>query len=387
MEYLYYATTIHHGQKQQHVGLCDAAAPAVAHARLRAPSAVVGTAALLLSARQLQVNWTATSTARSRFPFAWLRDNCQCPSCFHPVSKSRTVDWGQCDVTVAPKHVQVSSDGLRVVVDWSDAHCSQYSAQWLHARRFERDAKEEWLNTYKQRKHVWGSATEEKFPRKRFDFTSILRSDAALLEWLLELERRGAALVEGAGTDDVSSVRRLAERVAFIRRTHYGEEFSVRAKTDPSNVAYTGQPLQLHTDLPYYDYKPGVPAQLRTSHPEHYASLATTLVDWSDEGEESGRAFRSLYRAPVICEDWQGDVVRVNYSQPQRDSHFSVELDQVEPWYLALQHFTRLMLRPDNRVTYKLKPGETILALVSIIVKFRNVRIRVEVLIPESKML
>jgi gamma-butyrobetaine dioxygenase len=79
-----------------------------------------------------------------------------------------------------------------------------------------------------------------------------------LLEWLLELERRGVALVEKAGTTDASTVRRLAERVAFIRRTHYGEEFSVKAKTDPSNVAYTGQPLQLHTDLPYYDYKPGV---------------------------------------------------------------------------------------------------------------------------------
>lgn len=81
---------------------------------------------------------------------------------------------------------------------------------------------------------------------------------------MLELERRGVALVEGAGTQDVRSVRRLAERVAFIRRTHYGEEFSVRAKTEPSNVAYTGQPLQLHTDLPYYEYKPGVST--------HYAS-------------------------------------------------------------------------------------------------------------------
>ena len=25
------------------------------------------------------------------FPFVWLRDNCQCPLCFHPVSFGRTV--------------------------------------------------------------------------------------------------------------------------------------------------------------------------------------------------------------------------------------------------------------------------------------------------------
>lgn len=42
----------------------------------------------------------------------------------------------------------------------------------------------------------------------------------------------------------------------------YRELFSVKAKPGTSNVAYLSGPLQLHTDLPYYEYKPGVGLQL-----------------------------------------------------------------------------------------------------------------------------
>lgn len=96
-----------------------------------------------------------------------------------------------------------------------------------------------------------------------------MEKESELLQWLVELERRGVAVLEGAGTDDERVVRQLADRVAFIRRTHYGEEFSVKSKMEPSNVAYTGQALQLHTDLPYYEYKPGVSHFLSQTKQQH----------------------------------------------------------------------------------------------------------------------
>ena len=72
-----------------------------------------------------------------------------------------------------------------------------------------------------------------------------------------DLEVTGVCLLENV-PDQLGQVRVLADRVGFIKRTHYGEEFSVRAKADAANVAYTSGYLQLHTDLPYYEYKPGV---------------------------------------------------------------------------------------------------------------------------------
>ena len=44
----------------------------------------------------------------------------------------------------------------------------------------------------------------------------------------------------------------------ILKYFYYREDFDVIAKPSPSNVAYSSGPLQLHTDLPYYEYKPGV---------------------------------------------------------------------------------------------------------------------------------
>ena len=41
-------------------------------------------------------------------------------------------------------------------------------------------------------------------------------------------------------------------------KTIYREDFSVASKANASNFAYTRSFLQLHTDLPYYEYMPGV---------------------------------------------------------------------------------------------------------------------------------
>jgi gamma-butyrobetaine dioxygenase len=36
------------------------------------------------------------------------------------------------------------------------------------------------------------------------------------------------------------------------------EEYMVKHQPGTSNLAYTSGNLQIHTDLPYYNYKPGV---------------------------------------------------------------------------------------------------------------------------------
>lgn len=96
------------------------------------------------------------------------------------------------------------------------------------------------------------------------------------------------------------------------------------AKPGTSNVAYLSTPLQLHGDLPYYEYMPGAnflhcfmqteseggyslmsdgfyaAETLKLKEPELFNILSTTLVDWSDVGQEDGNKFHSIYRAPVI---------------------------------------------------------------------------------------
>lgn len=140
---------------------------------------------------------------------------------------------------------------------------------------------------------------------------------------LESLARYGVVMIKNAPrTED--QIRKLANHIGFIRRTQYGEEYSVRAIPNATNYAYTSNPLQLHTDLPYYDYKPGVTIlhciqqtkspgafslladgfnaaeKLRKQNPAAFDCLTQTIVNWSDYGEYNGKKFVKLFRSPVI---------------------------------------------------------------------------------------
>lgn len=64
-------------------------------------------------------------------------------------------------------------------------------------------------------------------------------------------------MIEGMPTIQ-GSLRKLVERIGCLRSTHYGHLFDIIIKPSANNLAYTGRGLGLHTDLPYYDYNPGV---------------------------------------------------------------------------------------------------------------------------------
>ncbi|KAF7986018.1 hypothetical protein HWV62_41358 [Athelia sp. TMB] len=66
------------------------------------------------------------------FPYTWLRDSCQCPSCIHPSNKQklhRTSDI-DLDVTPSPDGVRVTDNGVEV--NWKTGHKSSYTPQFLN---------------------------------------------------------------------------------------------------------------------------------------------------------------------------------------------------------------------------------------------------------------
>uniref|UniRef100_A0A182W6S7 Gamma-butyrobetaine dioxygenase n=1 Tax=Anopheles minimus TaxID=112268 RepID=A0A182W6S7_9DIPT len=335
-------------------------------------------------------------TERYEFPAVWLRDNCQCERCFHGGSSSRVLNWERFDVDrVKVTRVSLLEGGQSLEVMWSEAdgekdeaHRSVYDLGWLLSRNFKEENTQRYLKEwYRPQPIVWGV---EKFGEvlREFSFDDVLRDDAVLRQWIEALIAYGIVMIKGAPLTE-NECRRLADRVGFIRKTHYGEEFIVKAKEGTSNVAYLSTPLQMHTDLPYYDYKPGcnllhclvqstnpiggenliadgfyVAEQLRQFHPDEFRLLSETLVDWSDLGADEAGTFHSIYRAPVICVGRDGRLERINHSVPQRDSHFSVPIDRVEPWYRAMQRFVNILHR--EAVSFKTTPGD--------ILTFSNVR-------------
>ena len=53
-------------------------------------------------------------------------------------------------------------------------------------------------------------------------------------------------------------VKKLAELIAPVQQTIYGEIFDVKVKKNPINIAYSNVPLGFHMDLMYYESPPGM---------------------------------------------------------------------------------------------------------------------------------
>ncbi|XP_055594983.1 gamma-butyrobetaine dioxygenase-like isoform X3 [Uranotaenia lowii] len=314
--------------------------------------------------------------SRYEYPLVWLRDNCQCESCYHAGSNSRILDWEHFDV----EHLQLKScaesdHGNKIKLVWSDGHKSQFGIDWLVERNFSEENRQDYLKEwYRPQARLWGKQDFRDILRE-FQFADVINSDEALKEWIEALSRYGLALIRNAPLTE-NECRKLADRVGFIRKTHYGEEFSLKGSEGTSSST-----VFMYNDKPYYEYKPGcnllhsigetksttegqnlisdafyVAEIMRHDLSEEFAILAETPVNWSHVDSGIGGEFQSILRAPVICDGPDGKLERVNLSVAFRDSHFNIPVEKVEPWYRAMSSFVQLVHREAVRV--KTNPGD-----------------------------
>jgi len=160
-----------------------------------------------------------------------------------------------------------------------------------------------------------------------------------------------------------------------------GQNFTVKAKVQASNAAYTSVSLGLHTDLPYYQYCPGVqmlsclkqvPTKggenqfsdgfyaaevMRDQHPDEFKLLTTVPVRFFDIGSDYYEYYK-LFSTPVITLAENGRIERVTYNDQVRDSVMPIPAEDVAPFYRALKLFNSILY--DNHIRIKLGPGDII---------------------------
>lgn len=327
--------------------------------------------------QMLKVQWG--DGGEDVFPYIWLRDNCQCPKCFHPVSLARRVMLKDLSLSVNCADVKVSNCGDQVEVHWTDGHLGTYDAQWLHERSFREPHLEPRSQQYRLERKYWGRELQDDLPRA--SFPELLQSNSALLTFLETLEIMGLVLVTNVPTQ-MDEINYLTKRIGHLQKTHYGETFEVISKLSPNNLAYTGDSLDLHTDLPFVEHKPGIQLlhcikqfkgeggdtlltdgfaaamKLRAANKKHFDTLAQTLVNFVDIGIDDGTKFHASLRTPVIELDPEGTVRNINWNQMTRDSRFHVSSETVKEWYAACLAFKELLYDAENLVTFKLQAGD-----------------------------
>lgn len=158
---------------------------------------------------------------RLKYPSIWLRDNCQCPECFHAETRARKSHWERGPLHVKAKRVSYDEKSQQLIVNWEDAHSSSYDLEWLQDRDFGQQSRQRYLNeVYKPPVQLWGKSQFGEVTRE-FSYDDVLKQDSVLRDWLEALAVQGFALLHGA-PHDTEVARHLAERIGHIKRTTYG---------------------------------------------------------------------------------------------------------------------------------------------------------------------
>lgn len=364
-----------------------AQAPRCVEARLLQDGAMVR---LRLAGDERQLSEGKTSD----YPAIYLRDNCA--SAVHPTTFQRTVAVWELPADLRVADVAVAADGGAVTVTFSDGHRSTFAADWLWQHSLDERSR---LSRHAQRATElvpWRLADLPDGRMPEFDFAEVLGDDGALLRFLDTTATLGLVKLTGMGTEG-GAVARLAQRVAFLRVTNYGDVFDVRVDATPINQAYTAAGLPLHTDLPFYTLPPGVQVlhclkqsfnsaasgrslfvdglavarKLRETEPALYDILANTPIVFEDY--TPGRFFLKTER-PVITE-WRpaaavtdaatdeataGIPTEVNFNNGVRSSEMNLPPRLMADFYRAMAAFGEIAHASETAVETKLNPGEAV---------------------------
>jgi gamma-butyrobetaine hydroxylase len=305
--------------------------------------------------RTLTIDWP--SGGASRFHALWLRDNCPCAACRHE-SGQRLLD-----TRLLPDDLSVTEASMNgtVNVGFSDGHSSSFDPAWLRGWAVEHEPR---------RRRLWNAELQSGLPAARHD--DIASSDVALREWLASVDELGFAVLGGCGTEP-GTVTRVAELFGYVRETNYGRLFDVKTVVNPTNLAYTGLRLGVHSDNPYRDPTPTL--QLLHCLASSAEGGENTLVDAFRVAQDlppaafdllSGFAVTFRYadadteletETPVIATDVRGTIQAVRYNTRSAQP-FRLPEDTVGAYYEAYQHFGRMLERPEYRIRIKLEPGD-----------------------------
>lgn len=333
--------------------------------------------------KMLNVTWQDDTS--NAYPYIYLRDNCQCSQCYFKDSNQRLVDVVRdVDLNVRPTNVEMSEDGSKLSIAWPDKHETTLDADFLFRKRLptEAELKDTVCEDVTTRKvNLWGSEFKDHIPHMKYH--DILQDEMVEFEFLNSLYRYGLALVTDMPIQD-GLVEKLGEHIGYLRMTAYGKTIVVSTRLQANSVAYTSYTLPLHSDLPYYEAKPGiqmlfckeqtpteggenslvdsfhVAQQLKKEDPGAYELLTTTHILFRTSGTDILGEYDLEGARPLLELDHHGRLLRCNHNEGCRLDFLGVPAEKIHEMYKAYYSLTKRLKDPKNMFLHKLSPGEMI---------------------------
>ncbi|KAH8888728.1 Trimethyllysine dioxygenase [Thozetella sp. PMI_491] len=316
------------------------------------------------------------------------RDNCRCTECVNQDTRQRNFNTFEINPNIELDHVSSGSDG--VTVKWSDGHTSVYPWSFLqfYQNTNHRSKEEDELE-------CWGAEAANVPPS--VPYGEVMKSDSAVGKLTAKIVKHGFAFVTGTPYEDPEDTRRLLERIAFIRITHYGGFYDFTPDLAMADTAYTNLALPAHTDTTYFSDPAGLQSFHLLSHkqppgmktvstsdtasggksllvdgfhaarllqkeaPEAYEVLSTVRLPWHASGNE-GITIAPDQRYPVLelAKD-TGELFRVRWNNDDRGVVPFDERFSPAEWYAAARKWDAILRRKDVECWIQLEPGKPLI--------------------------
>ena len=308
-----------------------------------------------------------------RFHTVWLRDNAPEPSTISPTNGQRLITSDQIPADINITNARIHDGTL--VVDFSTGPRSvAYPIAWLYAHAYDR-APATQRGWTAEDLETWDSQLNTRVPSA--DFGQLQSDPAARGRWLGDIIKYGFAKLTG-GPVETGALFKVVDLFGYVRDTNYGRHFEVRTEVSPTNLAYTGQGLQAHTDNPYRDPCPTVQVlyclessaaggenmvvdgfaaaqRLRDENEAHFNVLADHCAIFEYAGDQKTHL---TARRPMIELAPDGEIVAVRFNNRSLSAVRDVPFDQMQLWYDAYRHLASIIDDESMEVRFRLEPGD-----------------------------
>lgn len=188
------------------------------------------------------------SSGEAYFNYCWLRDTC--PSCIDSQTRERIFDVAS--LADLPRARAARLEGDALVIEWqAESQVSHIPLTLLEtfAARGRAD------DPADLSPKLWYADHGSRFTR--VPQHAVLNDPDARARLSRALIEDGIAIVTDMAADE-DSLPRLVNALGPITPSAEGLFFDVRVEIEPTNLAFTAGPLEMHTDLPGEEAAPGV---------------------------------------------------------------------------------------------------------------------------------
>lgn len=283
-----------------------------------------------------------------------------------------------------------------------DGHHSTFDWEWLHLHSYDPRLEQ----YFPPLLEYWDAKILDDLPEVQYE--AVMSSDEGVAQWVAKIVRPpptpiiytpdsnpsqhkfGFCFVTGVPVTP-EDTEKLAERIAFIRPTHYGGFWDFTSDLSKKDTAYTTLPLANHTDTTYFTDPVGLQMFHLLEHSSTETDQATggfnTLLDGFHAAkvlrDENPGAYKLLSKTRIPAHasgntdvsitpytpfpvfnhhPVTGDLVQIRWNNDDRGTMDSWrDPDDVEDFYEAIRAWDGVLRREGMGIEQPLEPGKVLI--------------------------